>query len=124
METGETMAQVKRIPWESVELFEFQGNEAPLLGELVYHDETKKWHYDRLHAVGKDGRLVCNCKLANPAKVEFMYLGNFEPVHRWVVCPQSREFLRVYTTKLIVSRNKKLEQLAEPEQPKQLPAPV
>lgn len=91
------------IPWEKVEQFAFAPGDAPVVAELFYHANTGKRHYDIMHSVGGDGVLVCKCDV-QPTRTEYHYLADFEPQHRWVVCPQSQEYLRGYTAHLMKRR--------------------
>lgn len=95
--------QPKRVPWESVEVFDFREGEAPIVSELFLNPEDNKYYHERVHAVSPSGELVCDC-VVFPARARFHHMVDFKPEHRWVTCKQSRSYLRTLTTELVTKR--------------------
>ena len=96
-------SNVKRVSWQAVKEYNFDGLVIEAVGEK-YLSEDKQKYVGAFHCIAPSGMLVCQC-VPTPVDHIVMEVGDTKPSDRWAFCPSSKSYLRSKVTTHIASRN-------------------
>ena len=90
----------KRVPWKVARDYTFGASHwLRFVGELEQGEDKKQWWTVKIHAIRKDGTLVCKCDF-HPANTDVYTPKGVDPKHRHLLCKTSKTYLRHIVTGL------------------------